>query len=247
MKSIVLSLLLAICLAACTNHGTKLKKDYLEVYYKEGISKELAQKTLDFLYPLWKEESGKTSRKSIQLAKAGGDTISFRAVIADKKKAAEMGDETMYEMANELSVKLFDGAPVNIVLTDNKFRPQRTLVFKKDNGTEDQGYGDKVTSGNVEVYASNEFSRNEARELADYLNDAVNPGSTISFQLLTDEQNNPVLRMVTSPDKASQLSDSDYQEMAEEVSDDVFKGAPLVFQLTDETFKPFKTYYHKMN
>jgi len=245
MKSIALSLLLAICLSACTDHGTKLKKDYLEVYYKEGISKELAQKTLDFLYPLWKEESGKTPRKSIQLAKAGGDTISFRAVIADKKKAEEMGDETMYEMANELSVKLFDGAPVNIVLTDNKFKPQRTLVFKKNTVTEEAGYGEKVTSGNVEVYATDEFSRNEARKLADYLNDEVKPDIIISFQLTVDEQQNPVVRMVSSPEKASQLDDAEYQEMARQLSAEIFKGGPLVFQLTDETFKPFKTFYHK--
>lgn len=245
MKSIALSLLLAICLSACTDHGTKLKKDYLEVYYKEGISKEVAQKTIDFLYPLWKERSGKTPRKSIQLSKAGGDTISFRAVMADENKAQDVDENMLYEMANELSVKLFDGAPVNIVLTDDKFKPQRTLVFRKTEESETEGYGEKVTSGNIEVYAAGDFSRNEARELADYLNDAVNPTSVSSFQLTVNDEQHPVVRMVTSPEMASQLTDEDYQEMAEELSADVFKGGPVVFQLTDKMFKPFKTYYHK--
>lgn len=245
MKSIVLSLLLALCLSACTNHGTKLKKDYLEVFYKEGISKELAQKTLDFLYPLWKEGSGKTPRKSIQLSKAGGDTISFRAVVADEDKVKDIDENMLYEMANELSVKLFDNAPVNIVLADNKFKPIRTLVFKKNTVTEEAGYGEKVTSGNVEVYATDEFSRNEARKLADYLSDEVKPDIIISFQLTVDEQQNPVVRMVTTPEKAGQLDDAEYQEMARQLSNEIFKGGHLVFQLTDETFKPLKTFYHK--
>lgn len=245
MKSIALSLLLAICLSACTNHGTKLKKDYLEVYYKEGISKELAQKALDFLHPLWKEESGKTPRKSIQLSKAGGDTISFRAVVADEDKAGDVDENMLYEMANELSVKLFDGAPVNIVLTDNKFKAIRTLVFKKNSVTEEAGYGEKVTSGNVEVYATDEFSRNEARKLADYLNEEVKPDIIISFQLTVDEQQTPVVRMVSTPEKASQLDDSEFQEMARQLSAEIFRDGPVIFQLTDETFQPFKTFSHK--
>jgi hypothetical protein len=243
MKSIALSLLLAICLFACTNHGTKLEKDYLEVYYKKGISKELAQKTLDFFYPLWKEESGKTPRKSIQLAKADGDTISFR-VVQDKKKLEEIGDAAIYEMANELSATLFDGAPVNIVLTDNKFKPQRTLVFKKNSITEDPGYGEKVRSGNVEVYATDEFSGDEARQLANYLNNEMNPETVISFQLTVDDQQNPVIRMVSTPEKASQLDDAVFQEMTQLLSAEMFKDGPVIFQLTDETFKPFKTFYH---
>lgn len=245
MKSIAPAMLLALLLAACTNHGKKVKKGYLEVYYKEGISKELAQKTLDFLYPMWKDESGKTSEKSVQLSKGAGDTINFRAVVADKEKADAVGDEMFNEMANELSVKLFDDAPVNIILTDNKFKPQRTLVFKKNSVTEDPGYGEKTTSGNVEVYATKEFSGNEARTLADYINEEVSPDNIISFQLTVDEQQIPVVRMVTTPEKASQLDDSEYQEMAKQFSAEIFKDGPLVFQLTDETFKPFKTFSHK--
>ena len=79
MKSFILSLLTAIVLTACSNHGEKVTKDYLDVYYKDGITKEQAQKALDYFLPKWKDEGEKTKPKSIQLTK-NGDTINFRMV-----------------------------------------------------------------------------------------------------------------------------------------------------------------------
>jgi len=47
MNKILLSLLVSILFFACSNHGDKVSKDFMEVYYKEGISKEQAEKSLD--------------------------------------------------------------------------------------------------------------------------------------------------------------------------------------------------------
>jgi len=122
---------LFICLAlvACNNYGDKLSKEYLEVYYKDGITKDQAQKTLDLLYPAWKnQQGGETPKKSVQLTRTA-DTINFRMVI-DAKKMAGIGDEVITQMANEFSTALFGGQPVNVDLTDNKFKLIRKLPFR---------------------------------------------------------------------------------------------------------------------
>ena len=241
-KSFMIVLLFAAGLAACSNYGKKVSQDYLEVYYKEGITKEQAQKTLDFLYPLWKEKSGKTNTKSIQLTKAGGDTINFRMVV-NKDKLKGMDDETFYSMANVFSDSIFNGAPVNIVFADEKFKPIRSLTFKKTVAPAD--YGEKTTSGNIEVYA-NDISSQGAQELADFLNKTIAPDNTISFQISKNGEGLYVLKMVSSPAKAANLTDADFTDISSKVSEEILSGAPLIFQLTDDTFKPFRTFEYKI-
>ena len=77
MKKILFSLLLVTILFSCSKNGDKVSQDFMEVYYKDGITKQEAQKALDYFLPRWKEKDGETARKSIQLTK-NGDTINFK-------------------------------------------------------------------------------------------------------------------------------------------------------------------------
>lgn len=114
-------------LTSCTNdYGDKVAKDFVEVYYKNNISKEQAQQTLDLFYPGWNESK---TTKSVQLTKTG-DTVCFRMVI-DKEKAKDIKDETYLLMANGISASIFKGLPVNVDLTTNTFKTIRTLHFKE--------------------------------------------------------------------------------------------------------------------
>ena len=79
MKKILFSLLLVTILFSCSKNGDKVSQDFMEVYYKDGITKQEAQKALDYFLPRWKEKDGETARKSIQLTK-NGDTINFNAL-----------------------------------------------------------------------------------------------------------------------------------------------------------------------
>jgi hypothetical protein len=54
-RSLFILVIAVIGLSSCTNYGDKVSKDFVEVYYKDNISKEQAQKTLDLLYPSWNE------------------------------------------------------------------------------------------------------------------------------------------------------------------------------------------------
>lgn len=240
MKQFILAIFITAGLLACSNYGKKVSKDYLEVYYKDGATKEDAQKTLDLLYPLWKSTEGKSASKSIQLTKTG-DTINFRMVI-DKDKLSQIEDETFYTMSQLFSDSLFSGKPVNMVLTDNKLKAIRTLVYKKMETEND--WGEKVTAGNIEVYCKDGFSKKEAQALANFLEkDMGSPASIISFQVAKDKDQFIFVRMVSSEEKAASIDAAVFNEMAASISDNVFNGEHVMFELTDNKFNAFKTFH----
>ena len=194
---------------------------------------------LDYFLPLWKEKDGATGEKSIQITQ-NGDTVNFR-LVSIMKVMDKMGEETFYAIGNEISENLFNGAPVNVVLTDNRFKTIHTYSYKK---VAKSDYGEKISSGNIEVYYKESSNNEEARRLADYLANSINADNVISFQISNEEQG-IVLRMVSSPEKASTLEDGEFYSMAAEISKNVFKDAPVKFQLTDDKFNPFKTFEYK--
>jgi hypothetical protein len=241
MKQFILAFFIAAGLMSCSNYGKKVSQDYLEVYYKDGVSKEEAQKTLDFLYPIWKNAEGKTDTKSVQLTKSG-DTISFRMVV-DKDKLDKVQDETFYIMGNLFSDSLFKGTPVNMVLTDNSFKTIRTLAYKKTEAG--NNYGEKVTAGNIEVYAKDGFSLEQAQNLADFLEKQMGSNNTVSFQAGKTDDGGYLVRMVSDEEKSNELGDEPFNKMAAELSENVFNGGHVTFELTDNKFNTFKTFESK--
>jgi hypothetical protein len=130
MKKFILPLLAVFMLAACTNYGKKIKIGTVEIYYKEGINKEDAEKTADlFDRAIKASDPNSTQRKSFQLTKPS-DTVSLKMVI-DKDKLGQVDDESFYAISVLVSDSIFSGKPVNLTLTDDKFKPIRTLTFKK--------------------------------------------------------------------------------------------------------------------
>jgi hypothetical protein len=126
-----------ILLTSCNNYGDKANNGHVDVYYKDGIKKEQAQKAADLLYEIDKTYNNNTSEiKSFQVA-TQNDTVVFRMVV-EEEKLKNIDDESFYAIGNMISENVFDNAPVNVDLTDNKFNTIRSLHFKKMDMTEDE-------------------------------------------------------------------------------------------------------------
>ncbi len=81
MKPIILSLLVAVSLAACTNYGKKVKTGSIEVYYKDGVTEEQAKKiSALFNEAVQKTNSGSSNRKSFQVSKPS-DSVLLKMVV----------------------------------------------------------------------------------------------------------------------------------------------------------------------
>jgi hypothetical protein len=237
MYRIILSALFAMLLVSCTNYGKKVKKGHIEVYYKDGTTKEEAEKTADLLYRSDVEMNNNTTEtKSVQIVKQK-DTVCFRMVV-QKDKLELVSNEVFQSMGNVISDSIFNGKPVNIDLTDNKFKTIKTIHFKKIDSQE-QAFGKKFTSGNVEVYSDN-FSNDASQELADYLNNEFKPENLISFMVSQPDNDYIQIKMASSEEKASGISEEEMQDIASKISKKVLTNAPVVFHLTDNMFNTIK-------
>ena len=236
MKKYIL-LLLVPFLAACSNYGSKATSDNIEVYYKDGISKEQAEKTARLFDQLLNEtRPDDHSKKSFQLLK-NGDTILLK-MVADKSKLSAVGDDAFYAIATMVSDSVFAGSVVNLTLTDNTFKGFKNYAYRKNAVS---SWGEKYTDGLIEVYDDG-VGTPAVKELASFMNSYFSPKTTFSFQLTTNEAKEVITRMVANPDRMSFFTEDVLQEISKGISDKVFNGSPVHFELTDTKFKPLRRY-----
>lgn len=229
--------LLAPWMVACSDYGSKATADNIEVYYKEGISKEQAEKTARLFDQLLNESNpADKAKKSFQLQKTG-DTVLLK-MVADKAKLSGVGDDSFYAIATLVSDSVFAGAVVNLTLTDNTFKGFKEYAYRKEQTT---SWGKKYESGLVEVYDDG-VGAAPAKELAAYMTEYFVPQTRFSFQLTRDEQQQYLVRMVVNPEKMSFFTDKIMTEISEGISTKVLQGAPVQFQLTDNKFTPLRTF-----
>lgn len=131
MRKVLLTVLTAsLLLTACDDYGTKVSKGHVDIYYKEGIKKENAEQTADFIHEVdVVSQNDTTQTKSMQLALLK-DTVTLRMVV-NEEKAASVEDEAFLTIANYLSQTVFNNQPVNVDLTDDQFNTIKALHFKK--------------------------------------------------------------------------------------------------------------------
>lgn len=111
------------------------------------------------------------------------------------------------------------------------------------------GYGDKEVFNATEVYYKGEITKEEATLLGNYLvSSEFADGREKSVQLIKNEENgNYVFRMVAN-EKAQKEKTYEilFKALAMQISDSVFSGKPVDFDVCNNTFEsvkyiPFKT------
>jgi len=130
IKPIIGLLLVAVLVSACSsNFGKKETEGNIEVYYKDGVTQEEAKSLANLLYNSDRAVNNEDRKKSVQAIRHG-DTVVFRMVLADPKQASSVKEEVMLNMAAVISDSIFKSAPVNVELTDNRFKTVRTITYK---------------------------------------------------------------------------------------------------------------------
>lgn len=235
LKPLFLALVALLSLASCTNYGKKAKSGNVEVYYKDGVEKADAQKLADLFYEAVKAaDPSNKDKKSFQLTKPG-DTVLLKMVVDKEKYAKLENNESLYAILYMVSDSVFNGKPVNLLLTNNRFNTFETLAYKVKTVSEED-YGTKYTSGNITVYSVNMDSETSQR-LADYMNDWLKPQNGIDFQIERPENGFYTVSMLSSADKADNMKEASMEETASRISENVLNSAPLIFQLKGDEFK----------
>jgi len=120
----LLTIILALFLVNCDNHGTMLEFNGGELYYTSEVSEREAYKLGEYLV-----ESGFFDgvRKTAQLNKYGS-TYEFRMVV---KKGIDKDEEfigIIKQFCRELSEYVFDSSDVDIHLCDEYLKTIRVVV-----------------------------------------------------------------------------------------------------------------------
>lgn len=126
VRSLSALLIFSLVLSGCNDYGKKLVSGSLEIYYKDGITEEQAQKTANYIAG---SRGDNAQKASMQLCKING-VVCFRMVY-DKEIAKTVADEVFYQLGNTISDDIFNGAPVNIELTGDAFETFKTFPYKK--------------------------------------------------------------------------------------------------------------------
>jgi hypothetical protein len=69
--------------------------------------------------------------------------------------------------------------------------------------------------------------------------------NTVSFQAGKTDDGGYLVRMVSDEEKSNELGDEPFNKMAAELSENVFNGGHVTFELTDNKFNTFKTFESK--
>lgn len=257
-RTFLLALLVTVVLAACTNHGKKIKVEGTkgEVYYKgDGVTEEDAKKTGEFLKTAYLKPE---KAASIQLTRDGDEyTLRFvyNKAVYDSLQGQGIDDQFKL-LAAKASKEIFGGKKVKIALADDHFKDFKTIAWDEDvakslenpppttnnNVATSKEEFDHDTAGGVDFYWKG-ISDEESKRIADYivLNGAFEGGTAEIY--MTKEAGRYILRF---PMIKSARTDPTYlaevDKVSKQIKDNLFADVPYSFYVTDEMLATVKAW-----
>lgn len=226
MKKLIYLFALTL-LVACSNYGEKLSFNGTEVYYKDGVTKEQAEKLGVYL-----QTEGFTdgNRKSVQLVNdENTGNLTFR-MVTSKGSAYNPQNETMFESFTRKLTEEFN-QPVDFQLCDESFETLRT--FKASDVPA------LIEKGNLQVLYTKNVTKEQAQNLTDFLTkDEKETAMTVQL----DQRNDTlVYKMVVKAgyenNEAYTMVLKAYKDM---MSKEIFNNQIVEAQMCDENMQTLK-------
>jgi hypothetical protein len=254
MKPIILFLLAAFSLAACSNYGKKIKVEGTkgEVYYKgDGVTESDAKKTGEFLKKQGYFSADKGA--SVQLRKeADAYVISF---VYNKKvyDTLKIADNLFKILGAQASKEVFDGKKVNIALTNDHFKEYKSIPYDEataksleppvsDAATFNLNGFDHSSAGDVDFYWKG-ISDEESKTIADYIikNGSFSGGTAELY--MTKEGDRYIIRfpMIESA-RTDPSALATVETVSKDIKDNMFPNVPFSFFVTDEQLNTVKSW-----
>lgn len=148
---------LTALLVGCSNYGDKIVVNKVEIYYKDGVSKELAQKVGNFLEENDFNEDGE--EKSIQLTKDKGKDEYIFSMVVKKDAIDNVEYEYVFEAMSRVLEPVF-GKPVTIKVCDEYFKPLKTFEASKATKA--------LAQGGIELIFTRNIREDQAQAVLNY-------------------------------------------------------------------------------
>lgn len=152
-----LCILFMALVSGCGNeYGTKLSFGAGELFYKNEVTKADAEKLGNYL--LAEGFFDERAPRSVQLLFHEGSYI-FRMVTNEELQQDPDLARTMRFVSMDMAADVFEGANVDIELTDDLFNTIKTIPSP----------GARVDRGTVRIYRMNEVDETQSNQVTDYL------------------------------------------------------------------------------
>lgn len=230
MKNLIYTFAIAIfTLTSCSNYGEKIEVDGTEVYYKNGVSKEQAEKLGNFL-----KSEGFTdgSKKSVQFVKdEKSKNLAFK-MVTDESFINDSANLFIFESTVRNLTNEF-GQPVDLQLCDNTFKPLKTFPAAN--------VAQSLSKGNIEVLYTQNVTKEEAQSLLEFLTKSDEEESNGMTTMLDKSGDNYIYKMVVKPGFENDESYENLMKAYSSVmSNQLFNDAPISIHLCDDNFKTLK-------
>lgn len=260
MKPIILFLFVAVSLTACTNYGKKVTMEGTkgEVFYKgDGVTEDDAKALCKYLKDDI-EYFGADKKLSVQLMKSKDDGYDVRFVVDEKKlNESTTAVDAFKQIGAAMSIDLYNEKPVNIFLTDDKFKTLKSLPHDEakvkalkapapDNDlsglTKDDFNHDKA--GGINFYW-NGISNKESKVIAEYIveNGSFTGGPSEIY--MTKDGDRYILRFpVIESAQTDETYLAKFEKVTKDIKDNVFAEVPFSFYVTDGKLNMVRSWDH---
>lgn len=214
-------------------YGSKVTNGTIEVYYKDGATKEEAERLAAHLATIW---PATPDRRSVQISK-NGDAFRFRMVVKpefhnDSKFLANLGI-----FGAQLSRSVFNGVAVEVEACDQSLNTVKAIPVPAD-------FRHGIVRGKIELFHSAAVSKEDATKLMDFLEKdfAAAPAPLLTFTLGKRGGTHVVsmgfnMELLKQPEVLAEL-----RGFRERLSKIIFNGEPLELQTCDDSFNVTETF-----
>ena len=119
---------LMLLLVSCNDYGEKVSEGKAEVYYKDGATKDDAQRLMDYLFDIGYFD--KDQESSVQITKSGKSYIVKLVTKPEYIKKEELYPEYQ-NLRMSMSIKVFDNAPTELHLCDDQLKTKKKFTEEK--------------------------------------------------------------------------------------------------------------------
>jgi hypothetical protein len=217
-----LKIVMLLLFISCSNYGEKVSFNGTDIYYKEGVTLEQANKLGKHLV---KNEFADGVEKSVQLIKDEiTGNLTFRMIVSPGN---EEGNDLIFKLfAKQLSEEVFEGVPVDFQLCDNTFETIKTFSYEEL---------DKMISvDGTDITFTKNVKESEAQQLANFLRKSEFTDGNAKTIQLDKKEDTYFFRMVVAD--GAETVEANIQILKEyglEISKNAFSGAPVIVHMCD--------------
>ena len=220
-------LAVAACLlgAVGCGYGSKVEHGNVEVFYKDGATKDEANRLGAYLSKTW---GGAGDKRSVQLKKKS-DGYEFRMVVKKEFQNDPIVLEGLAVDAARVSRDVFDGAPVELHACDDHLETVKVVPPRPD-----MRYG--IVSGQIEVFYSAPAEKADAERMAKFLA-SLWKNNEVTLTMSRRGEIVEVHMVIKKELQDDPKFLESVRETGKELSANVFDKTPVEMHLCDEHLK----------